>query len=182
MPPRSSRIGNHAPIASTGRRCAAWRVHLHSPTTTRPLQCCFDADIKLEWFPHKKQPPVLLPPLETLGQFPAHSTPGSRRHTPTTPRVLDYNQDCPKIPRPGGQTVRTRALSGFNQTLTWFYASETDKRIAIMDARRIIPVPAADGSDEVIVVEVMQQGSLPLDVRLVGCEGENPYVTTSKIG
>jgi len=50
-----------------------------------------------------------------------------------------------------------------------------------MDARRIIPVPAADGGDEVVIVEVMQQGSLPLDVRLVGCEGENPYVTTSKI-
>ncbi|KAF2791458.1 hypothetical protein K505DRAFT_351282 [Melanomma pulvis-pyrius CBS 109.77] len=49
-----------------------------------------------------------------------------------------------------------------------------------MDARHIIPVPAANDGGEVVVVEVQQEGSLPLDVRLVGCEGENPYVTTIK--
>jgi hypothetical protein len=50
-----------------------------------------------------------------------------------------------------------------------------------MDGRHIIPVPAASDGAAPVVVEVRQNGSRPLDVRLVGCEGENPYVTTSKI-
>lgn len=50
-----------------------------------------------------------------------------------------------------------------------------------MDRRHIIPVAAANDSDPVVVVDVRQNGSHPLDVRLVGCEGENPYVTSSKI-
>ena len=50
-----------------------------------------------------------------------------------------------------------------------------------MDGRHIIPVPAASDGAPAVVVEVRQNGSRPLDVRLVGCEGENPYVTTRKI-
>jgi hypothetical protein len=59
------------------------------------------------------------------------------------------------------------------------HASHTES--ATMNARHIIPVPAAIHGEELVVVEVQQEGSLPLDVRLVGCEGENPYVTSSKI-
>lgn len=51
-----------------------------------------------------------------------------------------------------------------------------------MRGRYIIPVEPAAGDGEVVVVEVQQQGQHPLDVRLVGCEGESPYVTSSKIG
>lgn len=43
--------------------------------------------------------------------------------------------------------------------------------------RHVIPVPPADGSGEVVVVEVQQHEA---DLQLVGCEGENPYVGTSK--
>lgn len=50
-----------------------------------------------------------------------------------------------------------------------------------MDARHIVCVEPATGRGELVVVEVQQNGTQPLDVRLVGCEGENPYVTTSKI-
>ncbi|KAF2878362.1 hypothetical protein BDV95DRAFT_19977 [Massariosphaeria phaeospora] len=49
-----------------------------------------------------------------------------------------------------------------------------------MGARHIIAVPPANTADEVVVVEVQQEGPQPLDVRLVGCEGENPYVTSIK--
>jgi hypothetical protein len=45
----------------------------------------------------------------------------------------------------------------------------------------IVPVEPAEGDGETVVIEVQQEGSHPLDVRLVGCEGENPYVTSSKI-
>jgi hypothetical protein len=48
-----------------------------------------------------------------------------------------------------------------------------------MSARNIVPVEPANGGDTV-VIEVLQEGSHPLDVRLVGCEGETPYVTSSK--
>lgn len=51
-----------------------------------------------------------------------------------------------------------------------------------MRGRYIVPVEPAAGDGEIVVVEVQQQGQHPLDVRLVGCEGESPYVTTSKIG
>ncbi|KAL6702890.1 hypothetical protein ACN47E_000852 [Coniothyrium glycines] len=47
-----------------------------------------------------------------------------------------------------------------------------------MAARHIVPVEPASGSGDVVVVEVQQQGDRPLDIRLVGCEGENPYITT----
>ncbi|KAJ4369578.1 hypothetical protein N0V83_005340 [Neocucurbitaria cava] len=50
-----------------------------------------------------------------------------------------------------------------------------------MAARCIIPIEPASGRGETVVVEVQQEGSQALDVRLVGCEGESPYVTTSKI-
>ena len=52
-----------------------------------------------------------------------------------------------------------------------------------MRGRFIVPVEPAAGDGEVVVVEVLQEddGSHPLDVRLVGCEGESPYVAHSKI-
>ncbi|KAF2742965.1 hypothetical protein M011DRAFT_452312 [Sporormia fimetaria CBS 119925] len=49
-----------------------------------------------------------------------------------------------------------------------------------MAARHIIPVPAAAAGSPGFVVEVRQTGSDPLDVRLVGTEGESPYVATIK--
>jgi hypothetical protein len=51
-----------------------------------------------------------------------------------------------------------------------------------MGDRHIICVEPASGRGELVVVEVQQQGTQPLDLRLVGCEGENPYVATSKTG
>ena len=50
-----------------------------------------------------------------------------------------------------------------------------------MDARFIVPVEPASGNGDVVVVEVCQEGPQPLDVRLVGCEGESPYVTHGEI-
>ena len=47
-------------------------------------------------------------------------------------------------------------------------------------ARRIVPVEPASGRGETVVIEVQQEGAHELDVRLVGCEGENPYVVNSK--
>lgn len=47
--------------------------------------------------------------------------------------------------------------------------------------QHLICVEPAAGRGELVVVQVQQQGSHALDLRLVGCEGENPYVTTSKI-
>jgi hypothetical protein len=44
----------------------------------------------------------------------------------------------------------------------------------------IIAVEPASGKGETVVIQVQQQGSQPLDVRVVGCDGESPYVTTSK--
>lgn len=49
-----------------------------------------------------------------------------------------------------------------------------------MSSRYIVPVHPTDGRGEPVVIEVLQEGSHPLDVRLVGCEGESPYVTSSK--
>jgi hypothetical protein len=51
-----------------------------------------------------------------------------------------------------------------------------------MTDRHIISVPAATKGKPGVVIEVRQNGSDPLDVRLVGSEGEYPYVTTSKVG
>ncbi|EMD87556.1 hypothetical protein COCC4DRAFT_133733 [Bipolaris maydis ATCC 48331] len=42
----------------------------------------------------------------------------------------------------------------------------------------IVPVEPADGRGDAVVVEVLHEGSHPLDVRLVGCEGESPYVAS----
>lgn len=47
-----------------------------------------------------------------------------------------------------------------------------------MAGRHILAVGPASGRGDCVVVEVLQQGPQPLDVRLVGCEGENPYVAT----
>ncbi|KAH9874848.1 hypothetical protein J1614_004335 [Plenodomus biglobosus] len=49
-----------------------------------------------------------------------------------------------------------------------------------MAARRIVSVEPASGRGQPVVIEVQQDGAQPLDVRLVGCEGESPYVTTIK--
>lgn len=46
--------------------------------------------------------------------------------------------------------------------------------------RRIVPVEPASGRGELVVIEVQQEGPHELDVRLVGCEGENPYVVNRK--
>ncbi|KAH6642528.1 hypothetical protein C7974DRAFT_430962 [Boeremia exigua] len=46
--------------------------------------------------------------------------------------------------------------------------------------RRIVPVSPASGRGELVVIEVLQQGAHALDVRLVGCEGESPYVANIK--
>ena len=46
--------------------------------------------------------------------------------------------------------------------------------------RRIVPVEPASGRGELVVLEVQQEGPHELDVRLVGCEGENPYVANRK--
>ncbi|KAH8716821.1 hypothetical protein GQ44DRAFT_829688 [Phaeosphaeriaceae sp. PMI808] len=46
--------------------------------------------------------------------------------------------------------------------------------------RRIVCIEPATGRGDLVLVEVHQEGTQPLDVRLVGCEGENPYVTTIK--
>jgi hypothetical protein len=51
-----------------------------------------------------------------------------------------------------------------------------------MASCHIVPVESADGDGETLVIEVQQEGSHPLDVRIVGSEGEHPYVTSSKIG
>jgi hypothetical protein len=72
-------------------------------------------------------------------------------------------------------------LAGFGPLGTCFDALESQSATT-MDGRHIIPVTGANQDDPVVVVEVRQNGSHPLDVRLVGCEGENPYVATSKIG
>lgn len=49
-----------------------------------------------------------------------------------------------------------------------------------MRARAITPVKPS-GSGETVLIEAVQEGSHPLDLRLVGCEGESPYVASSKI-
>ncbi|KAG9195725.1 hypothetical protein G6011_00846 [Alternaria panax] len=46
-----------------------------------------------------------------------------------------------------------------------------------MASRNIVPVGPANGR-ETVVIEVLREGSHPLDVRLVGCEGETAYVTS----
>ncbi|KAI1530742.1 XRCC4 domain containing protein [Pyrenophora tritici-repentis] len=42
----------------------------------------------------------------------------------------------------------------------------------------LVPVEPASGHGEVVIIHVEQQGSHPLDIRLVGSEGESPYVTS----
>lgn len=46
--------------------------------------------------------------------------------------------------------------------------------------RHIVPVYPASGRGELVVIEVQHQGPHELDVRLVGCEGESPYVLNRK--
>lgn len=59
------------------------------------------------------------------------------------------------------------------------FAALQASEYGIMD-RHIVPVEPASGRGELVVIEVQQQGAHELDVRLVGCEGENPYVVQSK--
>ncbi|KAF9701205.1 hypothetical protein EKO04_000134 [Ascochyta lentis] len=46
--------------------------------------------------------------------------------------------------------------------------------------RHIVPVEPASGRGEIVVIEVQQHGAHQLDVRLVACEGESPYVVNIK--
>jgi hypothetical protein len=50
-----------------------------------------------------------------------------------------------------------------------------------MHRRHIIAVAPADSGKPGVAIEVKQVGAHPLDVRLLGSEGEFPYVATSKI-
>jgi hypothetical protein len=47
--------------------------------------------------------------------------------------------------------------------------------------RHIVPVEPASGQGETVLIQVQQENpsSGQLDLRLVGCEGESPYVATS---
>ncbi|KAF1945292.1 hypothetical protein EJ02DRAFT_369615 [Clathrospora elynae] len=47
-----------------------------------------------------------------------------------------------------------------------------------MTACYIVPVAPASGHGETVLIQVQQEGGHALDARLVGCEGESPYVTT----
>ncbi|KAH7371944.1 hypothetical protein BKA66DRAFT_572513 [Pyrenochaeta sp. MPI-SDFR-AT-0127] len=49
-----------------------------------------------------------------------------------------------------------------------------------MSARCVIPVEPASGHGETVVIDVQQEGSHALDLRLVGCEGESPFVASIK--
>jgi hypothetical protein len=47
--------------------------------------------------------------------------------------------------------------------------------------RHIVPVEPASGHGDTVLIQVQQENpsSAQLDLRLVGCEGESPYVATS---
>jgi hypothetical protein len=45
--------------------------------------------------------------------------------------------------------------------------------------RRIVPVEPASGRGVTVLVQVQQEHPTHLDLQLVGCEGESPYVATS---
>lgn len=47
-------------------------------------------------------------------------------------------------------------------------------------ASYIVPVEPANRHGETVVIHVQQLGNDPLDLRLVGCDGESPYVTSRK--
>ncbi|CAE7194568.1 hypothetical protein PTNB73_08596 [Pyrenophora teres f. teres] len=44
--------------------------------------------------------------------------------------------------------------------------------------KHLVPVEPASGHGEAVIIHVEQHGSHPLDIRLVGSEGERPYVTS----
>ena len=74
----------------------------------------------------------------------------------------------------------SRPINNNNVSLGAFpVAALQASEYGIMD-RRIVPVEPASGRGEIVVIEVQQQGAHELDVRLVGCEGANPYVVQSK--
>jgi hypothetical protein len=74
---------------------------------------------------------------------------------------------------PAQQVFRTRS--------PWFLVSLSQS--ATMAHCHIVPVPAASQDGPTVLLEVKQTGSSPLDVRLVGCEGESErlFVATRKI-
>lgn len=47
-----------------------------------------------------------------------------------------------------------------------------------MAASRVIKLPRDDDESTYALIQVIQKGSKPLDVKLVGTEGEAPYVTS----
>ncbi|RFU81740.1 dna double-strand break repair and vj recombination xrcc4 [Trichoderma arundinaceum] len=49
-----------------------------------------------------------------------------------------------------------------------------------MTASRVIKLPRDDNESTYALIQVIQKGSKPLDVKLVGTEGEAPYVTSLK--
>jgi hypothetical protein len=68
---------------------------------------------------------------------------------------------------------------GFGQPLTCPHASNPQS--VTMDSCYIVPVEPASGGGEIVVIQVRQNGPRPLDVQLVGCEGESPYVVNCKM-
>ena len=51
-----------------------------------------------------------------------------------------------------------------------------------MGPEHILRIPRSDSEGEYVVVSVTTNGSSPLDLRVVGTEGESPYVTISESG
>lgn len=47
-----------------------------------------------------------------------------------------------------------------------------------MTASRVIKLPRDDDESAYVLIQVVQKGSKPLDVKLVGTEGAAPYATT----
>lgn len=45
---------------------------------------------------------------------------------------------------------------------------------------RVLRFPRSDDKAAFVLIQVTQKGSKPLDLKLVGTEGEEPYVTSCK--
>lgn len=50
-----------------------------------------------------------------------------------------------------------------------------------MTASRVIKLPRDDDESAYVLIQVVQKGSKPLDVKLVGTEGAAPYATTCMV-
>lgn len=49
-----------------------------------------------------------------------------------------------------------------------------------MASTRVVKFPRSDDASSFILVQITPKGSKPLDVKLVGTEGEEPYVASCK--